>query len=117
MRQTFSRYAGSIELAAVLLVALIARLIGIVSRPIWYDEAFAILFAEKGPAAMLKGTLAPDISGAAADIHPLAYYTMLWGWMKLFGESLLSVRLLSVITEGHDTPDVIEARALVGLNA
>jgi len=72
-------------------------LLGIASRPIWYDEAFAILFADKGPAAMLRGTLATDASGAAADIHPLGYYTVLWGWMKVFGESLVSVRTLSII--------------------
>jgi 4-amino-4-deoxy-L-arabinose transferase-like glycosyltransferase len=84
-------------LAVILLVALVVRVLGITSRPIWYDEAFAVLFSEKGPAAMLKGTLAPDISGAAADIHPLAYYTILWGWMKVFGESLVSVRLLSIL--------------------
>ena len=81
----------------VFLLALVVRLLGIASRPIWYDEAFAILFSAKGPAAMLRGTLTPDPSGAAADIHPLAYYTLLWGWMKVFGESLVSVRLLSIL--------------------
>ncbi len=84
-------------LAGILLIGLVARLLGIASRPIWYDEAFAILFSEKGLAAMLQGTLAPDISGAAADIHPLAYYTLLWGWMQVFGGSLFSVRMLSVL--------------------
>jgi mannosyltransferase len=81
----------------VFLLALVVRLLGIASRSIWYDEAFAILFSAKGPAAMLRGTLTPDVSGAAADIHPLAYYTLLWGWMKVFGESLVSVRLLSIL--------------------
>jgi mannosyltransferase len=82
---------------AVFLSALVVRLLGIVSRPIWYDEAFAILFSEKGLKAMLAGTLTVDPGGAAADIHPLAYYTLLWGWMKLFGESLVSVRMLSIL--------------------
>lgn len=82
---------------SVFLLALVVRCLGIASRPIWYDEAFAILFSAKGPAAMLRGTLTPDLSGAAADIHPLAYYTVLWGWMKVFGESLVSVRMLSIL--------------------
>ena len=59
---------------AILLLAFLIRLIGITSRPIWYDEAFAILFSAKGPAAMVYGTLAPTGTGAA-DIHPLGYYT------------------------------------------
>ncbi len=82
---------------AVFLLAFLVRLLGIASRPIWYDEAFAVLFSEKGLKAMLAGTLTVDASGAAADIHPLAYYTLLGEWMKVFGESLVSVRLLSVL--------------------
>ena len=84
------------KIAAILLLALLIRLLGILSRPVWYDEAFAILFSEKGPGAMLYGTLAPAGAGSA-DIHPLGYYTLLWLWMKLFGESLPAARLLSII--------------------
>jgi mannosyltransferase len=82
---------------AVFLLAFMVRILGIASRPIWYDEAFAVLFSEKGLKAMLAGTLTVDAAGAAADIHPLAYYTLLGGWMKVFGESLVSVRMLSVL--------------------
>jgi 4-amino-4-deoxy-L-arabinose transferase-like glycosyltransferase len=81
----------------ILILALGTRLVGIAARPIWYDEAFAILFARAGLPAMLYGTLAPDALGAAADIHPLGYYTVLWGWMKLWGTSLPAVRALSVL--------------------
>jgi 4-amino-4-deoxy-L-arabinose transferase-like glycosyltransferase len=81
----------------VFLLALLVRLLGISTRPIWYDEAFSVLFAEKGLKAMLVGTLTLSPGGAAADIHPLGYYTLLWGWMKLFGESLVSVRSLSIL--------------------
>src|SRR5215216_4240420 len=80
----------------LLAVALCVRLLGIAARPIWYDEAFSILFSEKGLSAMLYGTLAPAGVGSA-DIHPLGYYTLLWLWMKLFGESLLAARLLSIL--------------------
>lgn len=71
------------------------RCIELNSRPIWYDEAFAILFSGKGFRAMLAGTLT-TVQGAAADVHPIAYYTALDGWMQVFGQSPLSVRLLSV---------------------
>jgi 4-amino-4-deoxy-L-arabinose transferase-like glycosyltransferase len=86
----------NVKVAAILILALCVRLLGIVSRPIWYDEAFAILFSEKGLSAMLYGTLAPTGAGSA-DIHPLGYYTLLWLWMKIFGESLVATRLLSII--------------------
>jgi mannosyltransferase len=81
----------------VFLLAFIVRVLGISSRPIWYDEAFAILFSEKGLEAMVAGTLTVDVSGAAADIHPLAYYAILGEWMKVFGENLFSVRMLSIL--------------------
>ena len=85
------------KIIIVLIVALAVRLMGIISRPIWYDEAFSVLFSEKGLSAMLYGTLAPTGMGSA-DIHPLGYYTILWLWMKVFGESLIAVRLLSILT-------------------
>jgi len=84
------------KIAAILILALFIRLLGIASRPIWYDEAFSILFAEKGLAAMLQGTLT-TFGGSAAEEHPLGYYTLLWLWMKVFGESLAAIRLFSII--------------------
>lgn len=82
-------------MALVLLLAFGLRLVNLGGRPLWYDEAFAILFAEKGLGAMLYGTLTP-VAGGAADIHPLLYYTTLNGWMRLFGQSVALVRLFSV---------------------
>jgi hypothetical protein len=83
-------------LILVLVLAFLVRILGILQRPIWYDEAFAILFARTGPAAMLVGTLTPTGAGTA-DIHPLGYYALLWMWMRYFGESLASVRSLSIL--------------------
>lgn len=84
----------------LLILALGMRLIGVQSRPLWYDEAFAVLFAEKGLAAMLEGTLSPaaeNLSTSAADVHPLLYYSLLNGWMKIFGSSPGSARALSIL--------------------
>ncbi len=81
----------------ILILAFALRLMGINARPIWYDEAFSILFAEKGPAAILSGTLAADSDSSAAEEHPPQYYFALWAWMKTFGASLASVRFLSVL--------------------
>ena len=87
---------NKIPLLLILLFALGMRLIGIQSRAIWYDEAFSILISEQGPAAILNGTLAPDADSSAAEEHPPAYYFTLWGWIQLFGNSLIAVRSLSI---------------------
>lgn len=84
-------------LIGVLTLAFAVRLIGLTSQPFWYDEAFSVLFSEKGIAAMLNGTLAQTGAGSA-DIHPLVYYIVLWAWMRAFGESPVAVRMLSVLT-------------------
>jgi 4-amino-4-deoxy-L-arabinose transferase-like glycosyltransferase len=85
------------QLFAVLVLALLIRLTGINSKPIWYDEAFSILYSETGPSGILAGTLSLDADSSSADVHPPLYYFTLWGWMRLLGSSLISVRLLSIL--------------------
>ncbi len=80
----------------ILLLAIILRSTGIISRPIWYDEAFSILLAEQGPDAILAGTISSNTDSSAAEEHPPAYYFALWGWIQLFGRSLISARMLSI---------------------
>lgn len=75
---------------ALVILALILRLPTITCRPVWYDEAFSVLFSSKGLAAMIEGS-------RGAEVHPLLYYTLLSGWMRLWGESPLAVRGLSVV--------------------
>ncbi|MDX1686614.1 MAG: glycosyltransferase family 39 protein [Candidatus Promineifilaceae bacterium] len=82
--------------AAVAALAFALRLINLGGRPIWYDEAFSVLFGEKSLATMFAGTVTP-VDGAAADVHPLFYYSILHGWMALWGQSPAAVRLLSVL--------------------
>lgn len=83
-------------LLAIIIIALFLRLVFISSRPLWYDEAFAALFANTGPAQIMYGSLTPD-SGSAADVHPPGYYILLWGWISLLGDSPFALRLLSVM--------------------
>jgi mannosyltransferase len=83
-------------LVAILLLALVLRLINLGSRNLWYDEAFAVLYAEKSFSAILYGTIT-QVEGAAADVHPLLYYFFLHLWMGLFGQTPFIVRLPSVI--------------------
>lgn len=90
-------------LGFILLLALALRIINLGGRSLWYDEAFAVLFAEKGLDAMLYGTLTP-VAGGASDIHPLLYYGTLNVWMQVFGQAAFTVRfwsvLLGVVTVG-----------------
>ncbi len=95
MRSLFARRPW-LPLTLILLLAFALRLINLGGRSLWYDEAFAVLFAEKGLSAMLYGTLTP-VAGGAADIHPLLYYTLLNVWMNVVGQSPAAVRLLNVL--------------------
>ena len=91
------RLSGSPRLIVVVLtLAALLRLINLGGRRLWYDEAFAVLYAEKSLSTMLYGTLAP-VNGAAADVHPLLYYTLLHAWMQVVGQSPVAVRGLSVL--------------------
>src|SRR5512143_4056960 len=79
-------------LASVAL-AFILRLVNLGGRPLWYDEAFAVLYAEKPFEAMVYGTLT-QVGGAAADVHPLFFYSTLHAWMSVVGQSPLAVRAM-----------------------
>jgi 4-amino-4-deoxy-L-arabinose transferase-like glycosyltransferase len=81
---------------AIAALAFALRLINLGGRPLWYDEAFAVLYAEKPFATMLHGTIT-QVEGAAADVHPLFFYSMLHAWMRAFGQSPVAVRGLSVL--------------------
>jgi uncharacterized membrane protein len=83
-------------LLALIALVLAVRIPSLGSRPLWYDEAISILLSRTGPKAMLQGTLGLA-DGTAANVHPLLYFTLLWGWMLLFGQKVIVVRFLSVL--------------------
>jgi len=88
--------SGPWPMLAIVVLALVLRLINLSVRPLWYDEAFAVLYAEKPFATMLYGTLT-RVGGAAADVHPLFFYSMLHAWMRVVGQSPVAIRTLSVL--------------------
>lgn len=103
--------------AAVTTLALALRLINLGGRPLWYDEAFSLLFGERSPGAMLAGTLTP-VDGAAAEEHPLFYYFILHGWMALWGYAPGAARLLSALLGTATTvASYLLGRRLFGQNA
>src|SRR5690554_7606707 len=85
-----------LALAGIILLATILRVVNLTGRTLWYDEAFAMLFAQAGWDVMVDGTLTPVESGAA-DVHPLLYYELLHIWIRIFGSSVAAVRLLSAV--------------------
>nr|HID12359.1 hypothetical protein [Anaerolineae bacterium] len=91
------RFQGWWKPLLILLAAFLVRMVHLQARPLWYDEAFAILYAALPPARMVYGTVTPVAGAGAADVHPLLYYFLLHGWMGLVGRSPLAVRFLSVL--------------------
>ena len=79
----------SLLLLSIILLVILLRCGTMVNRTFWYDEAFSILISEKGPQAILAGTLTMDEPSVTANIHPPTYYFLLDGWMHLFGSSIL----------------------------
>jgi len=80
----------------LLLLAFGLRMIGLQTRPLWYDEAIAVFHASLSPSRLVYGTVTPVEGAGAANVHPLLYFLLLHGWMGLAGRSPLAVRFLSV---------------------
>lgn len=86
---------ASWKILGVLTLAFLLRALQLDARNLWYDEAFAILYAEKSFAQMWHGTVT-QAQGAAADVHPLFFYTLLHGWMNAAGESAFAARFFAL---------------------
>ncbi|HET8679716.1 MAG TPA: glycosyltransferase family 39 protein [bacterium] len=79
-----------LAVAAVLGLAVLARLEHLGTRTLWGDEGFALDLARRGFFDLLthlRGT----------DAHPLGYYVMLSYWIRTVGEDLAMMRALSAI--------------------
>lgn len=75
-------------LAAIVLGALLLRLPGL-AQSLWYDELWATR-------VMLAGL--PDlIEHCVVDTSPPLYYFLMFGWIRLFGDSEVSVRIPSLL--------------------
>lgn len=96
-----SRVGTRLQQAVVLLLAFGLRMLRLQGRPLWYDEAFSVLYASLDPGRVIEHLAAGKVrmaaAAGAADVHPLLYYGLLHGWMGLAGRSPLAVRFLSVV--------------------
>lgn len=71
----------------ILLLAFALRVTFLGARPLWYDEAFSVLLAERDVASIVRGT--------AVDVQPPLYYFLLHAWLAL-GENVFALRFFSV---------------------
>ena len=77
-------------LPAIIILALVVRVISLADHSLWYDEAFSVLFAQNDISTMVTGTV-------NAIEHPLLYYLSLNVWMRVAGDSVFMIRLFSVL--------------------
>ncbi len=74
-------------LLAVCALAVLLRVVNVDQRTLWYDEAYSLLYSQTSISH----------EAGAADVHPLLYYQTLHFWIRLFGDSAMAIRLLSVL--------------------
>ena len=67
---------------------LVVRLI--ITRGLWLDEATSVQQARMSFGAMLNNL-------RNTDVHPPGYFTMLWGWVRIFGDGPVSVRMPTIL--------------------
>lgn len=88
---------STLLLIGLLVLAFGLRLAAALAAPLTYDEAFSILISGEGAQGIITATLSMDEPSLSADIHPPAYYLLLNGWMRLFGNGVMAARLLSIL--------------------
>jgi uncharacterized membrane protein len=76
-------------LIVLLISSLLVRSISLLKSSIWHDEGFSLMLASRSPLDIWLGS--------ARDVHPPLYYEILHFWTEIFGNSLLSVRSLSLV--------------------
>lgn len=83
------RLRTKLTLILLLWAALALRLYRLTAQSFWNDEGNSVRLSERSLALIIEGT--------ASDIHPPLYYLLLHGWQGLLGQSMFSLRLLSVL--------------------
>ncbi len=73
----------------IVLLASAVRFYGSTVSAIWCDEGSSLMLSNY--------TLSGIWFHAAHDVHPPLYFMLLHGWIALFGDSLMSIRALSVL--------------------
>lgn len=78
-----------IYLLGILVIAAALRWYNNVAVSLWHDEAFSALYIKYGWGEMMHRII--------LDVHPPLYYLVLRIWSYMFGDTLASLRTLSII--------------------
>lgn len=74
---------------AAIFITLVVRIYNITQKNVWFDEVYSWKLAQE--------SFFQIIALSSGDIHPPLYYIILKIWMMVFGDSVFSIRLLSVV--------------------
>lgn len=77
-----------LHIIIIILGAALMLICGIHSN-VWFDETYSV--------GMVNQNWATLIEAGAADVHPLLYYFLIKLWSYIFGKSILSLRIFSII--------------------
>ncbi|MBN1440078.1 MAG: glycosyltransferase family 39 protein [Anaerolineales bacterium] len=78
---------------AVCLAAFLLRLVNLGRQGLWFDEAYTAFVVRRPPAEMVQFLITDGV-------HPPLYYVLMAAWVRLFGDSEVSLRLPSAIGGG-----------------
>lgn len=78
------------SLVTLLFLAVILRLELLTTRSLWIDEALSLDIASTGPEGIVR-------IARSAEPHPPGYYLLLWGALRLFGDSIATARAVSFV--------------------
>lgn len=74
---------------AAIFITLVVRIYNITQKNVWFDEVYSWKLAQE--------SFLQVIALSSGDIHPPLYYIVLKIWMMVFGDTVFSIRLLSVV--------------------
>ncbi|MDZ4711797.1 MAG: glycosyltransferase family 39 protein [bacterium] len=73
----------------IIILSAAIRFYNIDQKNLWFDEIYSWKISQ--------GDVVQIVSETSGDIHPPLYYTVLKNWNKLFSDSVISMRILSVL--------------------
>lgn len=94
-----TRWLPAVTLGTVVLAGAVIRLDRLDARGIGHIEIYVpnIALPDELSQPPPRLSLLKTITGAIWEVHPPAWYIAMWPWTRLFGTSLLAVRLPSVL--------------------
>ena len=86
-RYRIARAPGRAWPVALVILAFALRVFRLGDQNVWWDEGLAIWAVRK---PLVDATL-----WTAGDVHPPLYFWLLWGWVRLVGQSELAARAMT----------------------